>query len=126
MKATNAKAIAYDAVHMDANEIHSRLPVVVTPNLESLPLVSPESLSPLPDVQPSDIALITHTSGSTSGMPKPIPQTHKWARALALSHPARLSGQFGHTQIRINHIGSFAHIGSIAGMPCCILHGDST
>lgn len=38
-----------------------------------------------PDVQPSSIAYLFHTSGTSSGLPKPIPQTHH-AAVGALPH----------------------------------------
>ncbi|KAH9888011.1 acetyl-CoA synthetase-like protein [Cubamyces lactineus] len=65
------------------------------------------------EVRADDVAVIFHTSGTTGGRPKPIPQTHKWLvsegevtwKCVIQRHP---EGQ----QHVFNNIGSFASIGA--------------
>ena len=70
-------------------------------------------LNDFPDVSADDVAVIFHTSGTTGGRPKPVPQTHKWLvsegevtwKCVIQRHP---EGQ----QHVFNNIGSFASIGA--------------
>ncbi|KAJ7907207.1 hypothetical protein B0H13DRAFT_1879812 [Mycena leptocephala] len=79
---TGGKALVYAPefaarVNVTDMEVKS-IPSVVIPELSTLPAVS--SLPALPDVTPDDIALIFHTTGTTSGVPKPVPETHRVIR----------------------------------------------
>ena len=70
------------------------------------------SLQPLPDVSPDDVAIIFHTSGTTGGRPKPVPQTHRWCKTHSMvCWKAVWQGEFGSPDV-VNNIGSFAHMGA--------------
>jgi acyl-coenzyme A synthetase/AMP-(fatty) acid ligase len=82
---SGGKALLYApefAARVDITDTGARsIQSVVIPELSTLPAVS--SLPALPDVTPDDIALIFHTSGTTSGVPKPVPETHRWLKSQA-------------------------------------------
>ena len=58
--------------------------------------------------------MIFHTSGTTNGRPKPVPQTHRWLVAEAeVSYKAVIQCYPENGgQIVWNNIGSFASIGA--------------
>jgi acyl-coenzyme A synthetase/AMP-(fatty) acid ligase len=78
---TGGKALIFDRKFASLVDDLS-LPSLVIPELSDLPAVS-SPLPALPDVTPDDIALIFHTSGTTSGLPKPVPETHRWLKCQA-------------------------------------------
>lgn len=84
------------------------------------------TLPPLPEVLPTDIAVIFHTSGTTSGKPKPIPETHRWIKSQGQQQwPNVWSAEF-HTPAVVNNLGSFANLGSaISKSPSSILPSDN-
>ncbi|KAJ7592020.1 acetyl-CoA synthetase-like protein [Mycena floridula] len=87
------------------------IPILVVPELDTIPKVT-AALPDLPEVEDTDMAMIFHTSGSTSGRPKPIPETHRWLKYLAQKQWARVwQGDFK-TQPMFNNVGSFANVGS--------------
>ncbi|KAI0351489.1 acetyl-CoA synthetase-like protein [Trametes cingulata] len=81
------------------------------PSLGDLPKTGAHPSAP-PEVGEDDVAMIFHTSGTTAGRPKPVPQTHKWLvaegevtwKCVIQRHPAG--------QHVFNNIGSFASIGA--------------
>ncbi|KAI0790177.1 acetyl-CoA synthetase-like protein [Irpex lacteus] len=97
-----AVALVYDAhFHDIVNEI----------TCPTLPDAS-DALQPLPDVSAEDPAIIFHTSGTTGGRPKPVPQSHKWCIAHAkYCWNGAWQGKYD-TQDVVNNIGSFAHMGA--------------
>ncbi|KAJ7333444.1 acetyl-CoA synthetase-like protein [Mycena albidolilacea] len=88
------------------------LPSLAIPELGALPAVT-SPLPPLPDVAPTDPGLIFHTSGTTSGIPKPIPETHRWIKCQAqVLWPKTWQCYPDGRPLILNNIGSFANIGS--------------
>jgi hypothetical protein len=74
---TGGKALAYHSTFARRiSEFPEPLPSLANPELSSLPV--PSVLLPsLPDVTLDDIALIFHTSRTTSGIVKAVPETHE-------------------------------------------------
>ncbi|KAI0717111.1 acetyl-CoA synthetase-like protein [Earliella scabrosa] len=108
----NAPALIYDpAFQQSLGDAQWEQCTIPLPKLGDMP-APPKIIGPPPEVQEDDVAMIFHTSGTTGGRPKPVPQTHKWLIAEAevtwkcviQSHP---EGQ--HV---FNNIGSFASIGA--------------
>lgn len=59
-------------------------------NAETLSTISPngpDDLTDVPDNNDSDVAYLHHTSGTSSGVPKPIPQTHRAGAGVLPSFP---------------------------------------
>ncbi|KAL7277116.1 hypothetical protein ACG7TL_008961 [Trametes sanguinea] len=83
--------------------------VMRLPSIDELPSASAKSA--LPDVQEDDVAMIFHTSGTTGGRPKPVPQTHKWLIAEGEVTWKGVIQRHPEGQHIINNIGSFASIG---------------
>ncbi|KAJ6575509.1 acetyl-CoA synthetase-like protein [Mycena sp. CBHHK59/15] len=106
----DGKALIYDASFEKAVQ-ELGLPSFVTPTLETLVAPHPEMLPQLPDVNPTDTAMIFHTSGTTSGKPKPVPQSHQWFRFQAEQWRGIWQGSY-ESQDLFNNIGLFGHVGS--------------
>ena len=106
----DGKALVYDAhFHDIVNEIN--LPKFPLVDITALPDAS-DALQPLPDASAEDPAIIFHTSGTTGGRPKPVPQSHKWCIAHAkYCWNGAWQGKYD-TQDVVNNIGSFAHMGA--------------
>lgn len=77
---TGGKALIFDP-DFTSRLTHLGLPSLTTPDLDTLPTAS--SLPALPEVSANDIAAFFHTSGTTSGVPKPVPETHRWLKCQA-------------------------------------------
>lgn len=108
----HAPVLIYDALfETQLGEVQWGQCTIALPKLTALP--APAQISAPPEVDEDDVAMIFHTSGTTGGRPKPVPQTHKWLIAEAevtwkcviQIHP---EGQ----QHVFNNIGSFASIGA--------------
>ncbi|KAG6820550.1 hypothetical protein H0H93_015435 [Arthromyces matolae] len=108
----HGKVLIYDPYYGD--KLHQmNVPTFAIPDLPSIPKTIDSRLDDLPVVSDEDAALIFHTSGTTSGRPKPIPQTHRWLRCQ--SHVSWLrTWQTEDSTIQkcFNNIGSFANVGS--------------
>lgn len=105
----NGKALLYDSAFADAvgGIALPSFPLVNISSLQSL-----AELTPIPDVAEEDPAIIFHTSGTTGGRPKPVPQTHRWCKAHAsICWPGIWQGLFDSPDV-INNIGNFAHTGA--------------
>lgn len=89
-KACNVTAVFHDDVYSAlagqtidlAREERLTLNAIALPfsNDQDLPSVlakAPDRIDNLPNVMPHDVAYLHHTSGTSSGVPKPIPQTHR-------------------------------------------------
>ncbi|KAI9065230.1 acetyl-CoA synthetase-like protein [Trametes sanguinea] len=110
LKRADAKALIYEPALAD---ILSECPY---PSLSAVDLrdvdVGDATLPPVPEpASPEDIAIIFHTSGSTSGQPKLLPCNYKWldnmvAKSSTVSRPLRKSGQ----DVTVA-MGSMCHIG---------------
>ncbi|KAJ7480176.1 acetyl-CoA synthetase-like protein [Mycena galericulata] len=108
LTACDGKALVYDPSFESAVQ-ELGLPTLVTPSLEVL--ATPQTLPSLPDVEPTDTAVIFHTSGTTSGKPKPVPETHRWFRFQSEQWKGLCQASF-EGQDLFNNIGSFGHVGS--------------
>lgn len=75
------------------------------------------SMPTLPDVSDEDIAIIFHTSGTTSGRPKLIPETHGWVRSLTtIQWRGYWQGSYESQDI-LNNLGSLSMTGTATGEP---------
>lgn len=111
LTATGGKALVYDASFAQhaKNAHHSSLPI---PELSIIATSADLPLPELPSVELTDMAVIFHTSGTTSGKPKPIPETHRFLKSQAqVQWPAIWKAEFK-TQATFNNLGSFAAVGS--------------
>ncbi|KAF8174893.1 acetyl-CoA synthetase-like protein [Pholiota molesta] len=108
---TNAKAILYDPLYSSAvaSLSYPNFPLVI--DLKSLPPLGDRKLPDLPIVPDDAVAVIFHTSGTTGGRPKPVPETHKWLRCQAQIQCSAV-WQGGDVQAIVNNLGSFANVGS--------------
>ncbi|KAG6879216.1 hypothetical protein C0992_004358 [Termitomyces sp. T32_za158] len=111
LKVCNGKALIYDQYYQE------HIPKIGFPTLPSPGLLPPanlqaqEHLVGLPVVEDHDVAIIFHTSGTTSGRPKPVPQSHKWLRYQWDSWH-RAWQEDGPEQKVFSNIGSFANAAS--------------
>ena len=70
----------------------------------------------LPAVGPDDLAIMFHSSGTTGGMPKIIPNTYKMMHAVITGKLfTDLPQEENPKQITVNTIGSVAHIAAFHG-----------
>lgn len=106
---TNGKTVIYDPFFKDfVNDIP--VPCLEIPDLTSVTPLSC-TLPDVPKVRDDEVGMIFHTSGTTSGKPKPVPETHKWLRCQAqVQWPAIYQGNC--VQAVVNNLGSFANVGS--------------
>lgn len=110
LTATGGKALVYDP-SLSHHAQHAHSSSFLIPDLSTIENPT-DPLPELPDVEPTDIALIFHTSGTTSGKPKPIPETHRWLKCLAqVQWPGIWQADFK-TQATFNNLGSFANAGT--------------
>jgi acyl-CoA synthetase (AMP-forming)/AMP-acid ligase II len=108
---TNGKAILYDPFYSSAVASLSYPSIPLLSDLSSLPPLGDRKLPDLPIVADDAVGVIFHTSGTTGGRPKPVPETHKWLRCQAqVQWPAIWQG--GDVQGVVNNLGSFANVGS--------------
>ncbi|KAG6906981.1 hypothetical protein DXG01_011121 [Tephrocybe rancida] len=108
----NGKALVYDPHYQD--QVHKiAVPTLVAPELQpATNSLGFEQLSDLPVVEDDDVAIIFHTSGTTSGRPKPVPQSHKWLRFQSeVNWPSAWQVE-GEAQKCFNNVGSFANVAS--------------
>lgn len=113
LEVTGGKALLYDPTLTDDVKDISHIPCIVVPDVETIPALQVrQKLPDLPDVQDVDMGMIFHTSGTTSGKPKPVPETHRWLRCQAqVQWPGIWQGEF-EKQGMFNNLGSFANVGS--------------
>ncbi|KAJ7204691.1 acetyl-CoA synthetase-like protein [Mycena pura] len=110
LSACDAQALAYDpAFESIIQEL--ALPSLVVPSLQDL-VASDADLPPLPDVEPTDTAMFFHTSGTTSGKPKPVPESHRWFGFQTVQWKGLCQAPPFDGQDAFNNIGSFGHVGS--------------
>ncbi|KAK7052664.1 acetyl-CoA synthetase-like protein [Favolaschia claudopus] len=109
---TGGRALIFEPIFASSVGNDFELPTLPIPELSSLSTPS-SALPPLPDVAPTDRGLIFHTSGTTSGIPKPIPETHRWINSHAqVLWPRTWQCYTDGRPLILNNIGSFANIGS--------------
>ncbi|KAF9461626.1 acetyl-CoA synthetase-like protein [Collybia nuda] len=75
-----------------------------------------------------DTAMIVHSSGTTSGMPKLIPCTHGWVKSFFVNTFGHLlrNSRGGSGPNAINTLGSLAHVGSFCLLCAAFYHGLCT
>ncbi|KAJ6544425.1 acetyl-CoA synthetase-like protein [Mycena capillaripes] len=107
---TGGKALIFDP-DFSSCITHFGLPSLITPALDTLQTVS--SLPALPNVTENDIAVFFHTSGTTSGVPKPVPETHRWLKCQAqVQWPNLMQCYPDGRPLMVNNMGFFANVGS--------------
>ncbi|EIN06468.1 acetyl-CoA synthetase-like protein [Punctularia strigosozonata HHB-11173 SS5] len=79
----------------------------------------------LPAVLPTDPAFIGHTSGSTAGLPKTIPQAHRWINQIYAKWGPFDVVEYGSPTF-LNTFGNLAHVGSLCGVIGAIRAGSCT
>ncbi|KAG6919695.1 hypothetical protein DXG01_002641 [Tephrocybe rancida] len=123
LRLSSGKVLVYDPYftkHLQGISV----PTCVIPELSTtrMPGTIPHwPLDDLPLVDDEDVAMIFHTSGTTSGRPKPVPQTHRWLKCQSqVNWPGAWQGLGDHTtQKCFNNLGSFGNVGSATGQ--CII-----
>lgn len=78
-----AQVAGKDGLHLSAVS----LPFNADQTLSTISSNGPDDLTGVPDVHDSDVAYLHHTSGTSSGVPKPIPQTHRAGAGVLPSFP---------------------------------------
>ncbi|KAF8890319.1 acetyl-CoA synthetase-like protein [Mucidula mucida] len=81
LEACAGKALLYDSAFTEA-VVKIPVPSFEIPLLDDM-AVPVSILPPIPAVDEHDTAMIFHTSGTTSGKPKPIPESHAFFHAQA-------------------------------------------
>lgn len=98
---SGAKALGFD---------HTFLEAVADSPLKSMSTIE------VPEILWSDTAMIVHSSGTTSGMPKLIPATHGWLTAFVqIKYPFTIGQGSMEGENVISLLGSLAHVGSFCG-----------
>ncbi|KAG6828961.1 hypothetical protein H0H87_012937, partial [Tephrocybe sp. NHM501043] len=108
----SGKALVYDPYFEE--HVHKiTVPTFFIPDLQTLASSHGQGpLSDIPQAEDDDVAIIFHTSGTTSGRPKPVPQSHKWLRFQSeLNWPSAWQVE-GQSQKCFNNVGSFAAVAS--------------
>lgn len=111
---SGASALVFDEAFTEiVNEYQiSTLPALTYTVLD---MTSPGESSVAP-VSYQDMAMIVHSSGTTSGMPKLIPCTHGWLKSYVENTFDQLlrNSRPGSGDGTINTLGSLAHVGSFS------------
>lgn len=112
---SGASALVFDEVF---TEIVVESPVSAVPSLTHAFLDSTASKDLIiAPVSYQDTAMIVHSSGTTSGMPKLIPCTHGWLKSFIVNTFDHIlhNSRPGNERDVINTLGSLAHVGSFSG-----------
>ncbi|KAG6820548.1 hypothetical protein H0H93_015433 [Arthromyces matolae] len=110
LKLRDGKALVYHGYY-EEHIAKIDVKTLKIPDLASLDQ-KPGQIANLPLVEENEVAIIFHTSGTTSGRPKPVPQTHRWLRyQWEVSWPRAWQGD-GPKQKIFTNIGSFANVAS--------------
>lgn len=79
---------AVEASSNDGGQLNAiQLPFVKNQSLADIMAHGSTELKNVPEVKASDVAYLHHTSGTSSGVPKPIPQTHRAGAGVLPSLP---------------------------------------
>lgn len=114
----DGKALIYDSTFATAV---GDIALPAFPLVDISTLQPPSNLAPIPEAADEDPAIIFHTSGTTGGRPKPIPQTHRWCKAhVSIYWPGIWQGSFDGPDV-VNNIGNFAHTGAASCEPFLLL-----
>jgi long-subunit acyl-CoA synthetase (AMP-forming) len=116
LKKSGAKALVADRQFV-ADAGSSGVPVFTTLTSTDLEGAHGVYLGDIPKVQASDHAIIVHSSGTTSGMPKLIFQSHAWLQTLIKHKWGAVMNHPDHSTPTVtNTLGSLAHVGSFCGI----------
>ncbi|KAK7043957.1 hypothetical protein VNI00_008125 [Paramarasmius palmivorus] len=86
-----------------------------------------DSIPVIPVVKADDISLVLHTSGSTSGRPKLVPQTFRWlATAVAKARKMQIPISDPEKRTVRNWLGSICHTGQMFMLMSTVYHGGCT
>jgi non-ribosomal peptide synthetase component E (peptide arylation enzyme) len=117
MSKSGAKVMIYDEIFAEKVQKFG-LPTFLVYDMNSLntdATVQSDGLCALTTTKAlgTDTAVIVHSSGTTSGMPKLIPVTHNWLTSFIIHkwEDVLCQGEYT-TQNIINSLGSLAHVGS--------------
>jgi acyl-coenzyme A synthetase/AMP-(fatty) acid ligase len=115
MDKANAKALIMDSHFTNACSNVS-IPRLIAVSEDTLLRwgTTEESLGDLPAVLDHDVAIIFHSSGTTSGVPKIIPHDHLWMKTIT-NRPLLTRTASGSDRLVMNIMGNLAHPGSL----CC-------
>ncbi|KAJ7573866.1 acetyl-CoA synthetase-like protein [Mycena floridula] len=108
---TQGKAMIYDPSLSDKMPTEFGLPNFPYPNSATIT----ETTGPIPDlpvVDSTDMAMIFHTSGTTSGRPKCVPQPHRWIKSMYPQWHVIWQADFKGETPTFTNIGSFANFAS--------------
>ncbi|KAJ7611736.1 hypothetical protein FB45DRAFT_1119074 [Roridomyces roridus] len=122
LAACKGKGLLYDPTFAAAVEGHVNLPAICLPALDTIQSSS-DPLQPLLDVAEDEPAMILHTSGTTSGRPKPVPVTHRNLKGQQSQWRGLNQGSF-ETQDIYSKLGSYLHVGSASSISYLSLRGD--
>ncbi|KAI0742021.1 acetyl-CoA synthetase-like protein [Daedaleopsis nitida] len=139
LERSGGKALFVDAIH--AEEVlaagikvshfipleYSELSQLVSDTKEAELVFAPQAA-----VGPDDLAVLFHSSGTTGGLPKIIPNTYKMLRAVInYKWPNAQVPQDGSRQVVVNTLGNMGHIGSFhtfigsIAMGSCVVQSSS-
>ncbi|KAG6856200.1 hypothetical protein H0H87_006596 [Tephrocybe sp. NHM501043] len=112
LRISAGKALVHDGYF--TSHLHATsLPTAIIPDIATLRKISRCRLDDLPLVDDEEVAMIFHTSGTTSGRPKPVPQTHRWLKCQSkVNWPGAWQGGDLDIQKCFNNLGSFGNVGS--------------
>ncbi|KAF9531387.1 hypothetical protein CPB83DRAFT_848943 [Crepidotus variabilis] len=119
--ATGAKAVIFDPFYT-GHVVNIPLVKFEMVDLASVPPLT-GVLPDLPDTDEEDIGIIFHTSGTTSGRPKPIPETQRWLIHHS-NHGWQQRYQGKDEMVIINNIGSFSNLGSATAILYISINGQ--
>jgi hypothetical protein len=127
---SGAKALVIDA-QFATDAASAGIPTFTTLTADDLKTAPQVYLGDLPRVQEKDNAVIVHSSGTTSGMPKLIFQSHIWAKTMIQDKWPMADVPGYDTPLVSNSLGSLAHVGSFCGASislffACILISNSS
>ncbi|KAG7450401.1 acetyl-CoA synthetase-like protein [Guyanagaster necrorhizus] len=118
----NAQALVFDSSFQDVLK-NTSLPIHPALNTVEAALTA-GPLPILPQCSPDDIALMFHTSGSTSGSPKLVPCTYRWLNAT-VHKSSQISKPFSPVRQDVTTwMGSMCHIGQSFMLIGTLQHGS--
>ncbi|KAJ6600810.1 putative amp-CoA ligase [Mycena sp. CBHHK59/15] len=115
LSASNAKALILDDT-FSSNAERAPVPTSAALTIADLENSNGNAEYEIAAVSQDDIALVVHSSGTTSGTPKLIPTTHGWISTYILYRYSVCQGNLDGENV-FNTIGSLAHVGSFTCEP---------
>ncbi|KAJ7678090.1 putative amp-CoA ligase [Mycena polygramma] len=121
---SNAKALILDSAFA-SNAARSQVPTLAALSLTALDNSKDIPVAQIAAVAQDAIAVIVHSSGTTSGTPKLIPTTHSWISTYITNRYSACQGcQEGDNVM--NTIGSLAHVASLTSFLAAAYRGYCT